>query len=165
MTFTEFVNESTKFNPRDVEGPNFEELISDYEADPENAEEQGIDVEAFKKQGVEISKLLGGNTKNVIFGDNENNDYEFYDFMSRVHYGEDTFSKNAKIPSVKVLKTLELKCAWRDEKTQVSIVEIPGVAKYATWMDGDDFTSFSYVAFKKSDLTKIAKWASENYVD
>jgi hypothetical protein len=36
--------------------------------------------------------------------------------------------------------------------------------KYVTWLDGDDFSNFDYAAYKSSDVAKIAKWATENYI-
>ena len=167
QTFEQFVNESTtneaiKFNPRDLDAGTFFDVISGYEGDEEDF---GIDMDNMTKCYETIAKALGGNLKNVNFGDSENNNYEFFKFLVNVTYGETAFDKGAKIPEIKVLKTFNVPSGYRDEIGQATLVEIPGVCKYVAWLDGDDYSNFDYAAYKSSDAAKIAKWATDNYLD
>jgi hypothetical protein len=83
-----------------------------------------------------------------------------------VSLGESAFDKGSKLPEVKILKTFNVTSGWRDEDYgHAQLVEIPGVCKYVTWLDGDDFSNFDYAAYKSSDAAKIAKWATENYTE
>lgn len=167
-TFTEFVNESTineaiKFNHRDLDAGTFFDVIDSF--DKESIEDYGIDMDNMTKGYETIAKALGGNLKNINLGDSENNNYEFFKFLVNVTYGETAFDKGVKIPEIKVLKTFNVPSGYRDEISQATLVEIPGVCKYVAWLDGDDFSNFDYAAYKSSDAAKIAKWATENYVD
>jgi hypothetical protein len=168
QTFEQFVNESineasVKFNPRDLNLDTFFGVIDSM--DDEFIEEYEINMDNMTKAYETIAKALGGNLKNVNFGDSENNDYEFFKFLTNVTYGETAFDKGAKIPEIKILKTFDVPSGYRDGESQATLVEIPGVGKYVAWLDGDDFSNFDYAAFKSSDATKIAKWATENYLD
>jgi hypothetical protein len=166
-TFEQFVNESTtneaiKFNPRDLDSGTFYDYIDSL--DDETIEEYEIDMDNVTKGYETIAKALGGNLRNVNFGDSENNNYEFFKFLTNITYGETAFDKGAKVPEIKVLKTFTVPSGFRGGDNQASLVEIPGVCKYVAWLDGDDFSNFDYVAYKSSDAAKIAKWAQENYI-
>jgi hypothetical protein len=168
QTFEQFVNESTtneaiKFNPRDLDAGTFFDVIDSF--DEESIEDYGIDMDNMTKGYETIAKALGGNLKNVNFGDSENNNYEFFQFLMKVTMAEHAFEKGAKIPEIKVLKTFNVPSGYRDEIGQATLVEIPGVCKYVAWLDGDDYSNFDYAAYKSSDAAKIAKWATENYLD
>jgi hypothetical protein len=169
QTFEQFVNESTtneaiKFNPRDLDAGTFFDYIDSM--DDETIEEYEVDMDKMTKGYELIAKALGGNLKNVNFGDSENNNYEFFKFLMNVTMGTSAFDKGAKVPEVKILKTFNVPSGWRDgDYGQAQLVEIPGVCKYVTWLDGDDFSNFDYAAYKSSDVAKIAKWAQENYLD
>jgi hypothetical protein len=166
-SFADFVNESVneaiKFNPRDLDQGTFHDFTDSMDA--ETIEDYGVEMDNMVKGYETIAKALGGNTNNVAFGDSENNNYEFFKFLSNVTYGETAFEKGTKLPEVKVLKTFNIPSGWRDGDNQATLVEIPGVAKYVAWLDGDDFSNFDYCAYKASDLPKIAKWAQDNYVE
>ena len=168
QTFEQFVNESineasVKFNPRGLDSGSFFSMIDSM--DDDTVEEYEINMDNMTKAYETIAKALGGNLKNVNFGDSENNDYEFFKFLTNVTYGETAFDKGAKIPEIKILKTFDVPSGYRDGESQATLVEIPGVCKYVAWLDGDDFSNFDYAAYKTSDLPKIAKWATENYLD
>jgi len=167
-TLESFVNEavneaSVKFNPRDLDQGTFFDFIDSMDA--ETIEDYGVEIDNMTKGYEAVAKELGGNTNNVAFGDSENNNYEFFKFLSNVTYGETAFEKGTKLPEVKILKTFNIPSGWRDGDNQATLVEIPGVAKYVAWLDGDDFSNFDYCAYKASDLPKIAKWAQDNYVE
>ena len=167
-TFSEFVNESlineaVKFNPKDVAEGTFFNFINSM--DSETIEDYQIDMDKMTKGYEMISKALGGNLKNVEFGDSENNNFDFFRFLSNVTIGKYSFGKGAKIPEVKVLKTFDVPSGYRDGNYgPAKLVEIPGVCKYVTWVDGDEFSNFDYAAYKSSDAAKIAKWAQDNYM-
>jgi len=162
-TLESFVNEAVKFNPRDLDQGTFFDFIDSMDA--ETIEAYEVDMDNMTKGYEAIAKALGGNTKNVNFGDSENNEYEFFKFLTNVSLGSVAFDKGVKLPEVKFLKTFNIPSGWRDGDNQATLVEIPGVANYVTWLDGDDFSNFDYCAYKSSDLPKIAKWAQENYVE
>lgn len=162
--FEQFVNESVvKFNPRNLDQGTFFDFIDSM--DQETIDEYEVDMDKLTKGYEDIAKALGGNLKNVSFGDSENNDYEFFKFLMNVSLGTSAFDADAKLPEVKIVKDLKVTTGWRDGDNHATLVEIPGVAKYVTWLDGDDFSNFDYAAYKTSDLPKIAKWAQENYVE
>jgi hypothetical protein len=168
QSFEQFINESVneaaiKFNPRDLDAGSFFSVIDSM--DDETIEEYEINMDNMTKAYETIAKTLGGNLRNVNFGDSENNNYEFFKFLTAVTYGETAFDKGAKIPEIKILKTFAVPSGYRDGDNQASLVEIPGVCKYVVWADGDDFSDFDYAAYKSSDVAKIAKWAQENYID
>ena len=168
QSFEKFINESVneaaiKFNPRDLDSGTFFSVIDSF--DDETIEEYEIEIDNMTKGYETIAKALGGNLKNVNFGDSENNNYEFFKFLINVTYGETAFDKGAKFPEVKILKTFDIPSGYRDGDNQASLVEIPGVCKYVAWLDGDDYSNFDYAAYKSSDAAKIAKWAQENYLD
>jgi hypothetical protein len=168
-TFREFINESKineaiKFNPRDLDAGTFSDYIDSM--DPQTIEDYGVDMDKMTNGYEAIAKALGGNLNNVNFGDSENNNYEFFKFLMNVTFGESAFDKGSKLPEVKILKTFNVTSGWRDgDYGQAQLVEIPGVCKYVTWLDGDDFSNFDYAAYKSSDAAKIAKWATENYTE
>jgi len=162
-TFEIFVNEAVKFNPRNLDQGTFFDFIDSMDA--ETIEDYGVEMDNMTKGYEAVAKELGGNLKNVSFGDSENNDYEFFKFLMNVSLGSMAFDKGVKLPEVKSLKTFNIPSGWRDGDNQATLVEIPGVANYVTWLDGDDFSNFDYCAYKSSDLPKIAKWAQENYVE
>jgi hypothetical protein len=168
QTFEQFLNESfnessVKFNPRNLDAGTFFDYIDSM--DDETIEDYEVNMDNMTKGYETIAKALGGNLKNVSFGDSENNDYEFFKFLMNVSLGTSAFDKGAKLPELKIVKNFTVPSGWRDDEGQATLVEIPGVAKYITWQDGDDFSSFDYAAYKTSDLPKIAKWAEENYLD
>ena len=169
QTFEQFVNESineasVKFNPRGLDAGTFFDYIDSM--DDQTIEDYEVDMDKMTKGYETIAKALGGNLKNVNFGDSENNNYEFFKFLMYVTIGESAFDKGAKIPEIKILKTFDVTSGWREGNYgPARLVEIPGVCKYVTWVDGDDFSDFDYAAYKTSDLPKIAKWATENYVE
>jgi len=162
-TFESFVNEAVKFNPRNLDQGTFFDFIDSMDA--ETIEDYGVEMDNMTKGYEAVAKELGGNLKNVSFGDSENNDYEFFKFLMNVSLGTSAFDKGAKLPELKVIKNFRIPSGWRDGDNEAILVEIPGVANYVTWLDGDEFSNFDYCAYKTSDLPKIAKWAQENYVE
>jgi len=162
-TFESFVNEAVKFNPRNLDQGTFFDFIDSMDA--ETIEDYGVEMDNMTKGYEAVAKELGGNLKNVSFGDSENNDYEFFKFLMSVSLGTSAFDKGAKLPELKVIKNFRIPSGWRDGDNEAILVEIPGVANYVTWLDGDEFSNFDYCAYKTSDLPKIAKWAQENYVE
>ena len=158
QSFESFVNEATvKFNPKDLDQGTFFEFIDSLDA--ESIEGMGLNLDNLNKGYADVAKALGSNIKNVNFGDSENNNFEFFKFLTNIAMMGDAF----KGKKVKILKTFDIESAWREDKNQAILVEIPGVANYVTWLDGDDYSDFDFCAYKTSDLPKIAKWAQENY--
>lgn len=167
LSFSEFVNESklneASFNVRDVDGGSMADLLDQYQgSDPE---ETGIFIDAMTDTYEKIAHALGGNINNVHVGDAENTHYEFYEFLMRCSLGKVAFKSGANVHEVKDIKSFTSACGWREGDTQIHIMEIPGVAKYACWLDGDEFANFDFAAYKKSDLPKIAAWVKDNWTD
>ncbi len=119
--------------------------------------------ELYDNYSNSISKVLGGNPKNVAFTMEEG----CYYISKRAAVGLSECTTGRFGPElqkdVKLTKTISVPMMYNpDGESTVEVFTIKGIGKVATYAAGDPWAEFDFVACKKNLINKFIKWMDEH---